>query len=203
VSPGRPAPAPPAAPAARPVGALCACAAPLTPPAPPLAPPPAPPACPPRAPQDVPEFSIRGHFAPGSAALLTGASGYIGSLVLEKLLRATDVGRVYVLLRPRRGRAPAERLERLLQGPLFHRLRAPGGGLALRPDVAARVTAVEGDILQPGLGISDADRAELLAVVDTVVHSAAGAPGRAGGEGRGGGRAASGRTGAAARPAAA
>jgi hypothetical protein len=121
-------------------------------------------------------FSIRRHFGPDCCVLLTGATGYIGSLLLEKLLRSTDVGRVYVLVRPRRGAAPAERLARVLKGPLFH---------LITPEQAARVTAVAGDIMLPGLGISPEDEAELEANVDTVLHSAAGACGR-GGAGRAG-----------------
>ena len=111
-------------------------------------------------------YSIRNHFAPGSAVLLTGASGYIGSLVLEKLLRSTDVGHVYLLMRGRRGTSPADRLARLLQGPLFH--------LIDPAQVADRVSVVAGDILEPGLGLSPADEAVLLERVDTVIHSAAG-----------------------------
>jgi fatty acyl-CoA reductase len=54
--------------------------------------------------------------------LITGASGYLGSVLLEQLLRTTDVGRVYLLLRPRRGQSVQERASRLLQGPLFHKV---------------------------------------------------------------------------------
>lgn len=113
-------------------------------------------------------YSIRGHFDASCSVFLTGATGYIGSLVLEKLLRSTAVGRVYVLVRARRGTNPADRVSRLLQGPLFH---------LITPEQAARVTAVAGDIMQPGLGLSDDDRATLEAEVDTVLHSAAGGRG--------------------------
>ena len=113
-------------------------------------------------------YSITSHFDGACNVLLTGASGYIGSLVLEKLLRSTNVGRVYVLLRPRRGVAPADRLAKLLTGPLFH---------LLDETHAERVTAVAGDILEPGLGLSAEDEAMLVANVDTVIHSAAGAAG--------------------------
>jgi len=110
-------------------------------------------------------YSILDHFSEGSNVLLTGASGYIGSLILEKLLRSTSVGHVYVLLRARRGVTPAERVAKLLRGPLFH----------LIEDAAAeRVTAVAGDILEPGLGLSEQDEATLVASVDTIIHSAAG-----------------------------
>jgi fatty acyl-CoA reductase len=111
-------------------------------------------------------YSITDHFDGACNVLITGASGYIGSLVLEKLLRSTSVGHVYLLLRPRRGAAPADRVRKLLEGPLFHLLEEKD---------AARVTAVAGDILQPGLGLSPEDEAMLVDKIDTVIHSAAGA----------------------------
>jgi hypothetical protein len=110
-------------------------------------------------------FSIKGHFDGACSVFLTGATGYIGSLVLEKLLRSTSVGRVYVLVRARRGADPADRVARLLRGPLFH---------LISEQQAARVTAVAGDIMQPGLGLGAEDQAMLEEEVDTVLHSAAG-----------------------------
>lgn len=59
--------------------------------------------------------------------LLTGASGYIGSVVLEQLLRTTDVAAVYLLLRGRRGAEPSERVKALLQSSLFHMVGMQGG----------------------------------------------------------------------------
>jgi fatty acyl-CoA reductase len=67
-------------------------------------------------------YSIKREFA-GAHALITGASGYLGSVLLEQLLRTTDVERVYLLLRPRRGQSVQERASKLLQGPLFHKVR--------------------------------------------------------------------------------
>jgi fatty acyl-CoA reductase len=66
-------------------------------------------------------YSIKAEFA-GSEVLLTGASGYIGSVVLEQLLRTTDVGRVHLLLRPRKGQSIQDRAHKLLQGALFHKV---------------------------------------------------------------------------------
>lgn len=48
--------------------------------------------------------------------------------MLEKLLRSTEAPHVYVLLRPRRGKTPGERLATLLRSPLFHLLRPGGAG---------------------------------------------------------------------------
>lgn len=50
-----------------------------------------------------------------SVVLLTGATGYVGGLVLEALLRTTAVQTVYVLLRAKGQQMPEERLAKLLQ----------------------------------------------------------------------------------------
>lgn len=66
-------------------------------------------------------YSIKAEFD-GAVVLITGASGYIGSVVLEQLLRTTNVARVFLLLRPRRGQSIQQRAKALLQGPLFHKV---------------------------------------------------------------------------------
>jgi hypothetical protein len=43
-------------------------------------------------------------------------------VVLEQLLRTTDVGRVHLLLRPRKGQSIQDRAHKLLQGALFHKV---------------------------------------------------------------------------------
>ncbi|KAF8071189.1 fatty acyl-CoA reductase [Scenedesmus sp. PABB004] len=112
-----------------------------------------------------PAYSIAEQLR-GATVLLTGATGCVGSLVLEALLRGTDVRRVFVLMRRRGGAAPAERLAQLLQGAAFHQVRDQAALLA-------KVTAVEGDLLAPALGLSAADAARLASEVTVVVHCAA------------------------------
>ena len=110
-------------------------------------------------------FSIREQYD-GATVFLTGGSGYIGSLALEQLLRTTNVGRVYMLLRGKRGVPASKRLEALLQSALFHLVRD-------KRELTSKVTAIEGDILAPGLGLSPADAARLQAEVKFVLHAAA------------------------------
>jgi NADPH:quinone reductase-like Zn-dependent oxidoreductase len=66
--------------------------------------------------------SIDREFGPLDTVLVTGATGYIGSLVAEALLRTT-AARVVVLVRSRAGLAPADRLAKLKNGPVFRLLR--------------------------------------------------------------------------------
>jgi hypothetical protein len=112
-----------------------------------------------------PRFSIKREFS-GAGVLITGATGYVGGLVLESLLRTTDVGRVFVLLRGKKNQAVSERADKLLQGPMFHLVRD-------KPALLSKVTAVAGDLGQPGLGLSPADLRKLADGVDVLIHSAA------------------------------
>jgi fatty acyl-CoA reductase len=110
-------------------------------------------------------YSIVEHFSE-SAVLLTGASGYVGALVLEKLLRCTNINAVYVMLRAKKGEDIQSRLNKMLNSsPVMHLLR--------HNPVLQKVKAIAGDMTSPDLGISSVDLARLKQHVQTVIHCAA------------------------------
>ncbi len=84
---------------------------------------------------------------------ITGASGFIGRRLVEKLLQRQD-STVYYLL-----------LEREL--PLVETLRQRWG------EHAERTVPIIGDLTQPGLGVSESDLARLKGRVDHLFHLAA------------------------------
>jgi hypothetical protein len=97
-------------------------------------------------------FSVKHEFE-GACVLLTGCTGYIGSLVLESLLRTTSVRRVHVLLRGKRGCGAQERCDRLLQGPIFHLVRDQPELLSkVRPPLLPCKTRQPGNRSRPGGG---------------------------------------------------
>lgn len=62
----------------------------------------------------VPRLSVREAFR-GSCVLLTGVTGFVGSLVMEQLLRVCpEVERIYVLIRSKKSMTAAARLDRLV-----------------------------------------------------------------------------------------
>lgn len=64
-------------------------------------------------------LSVKRAFS-GSSVLLTGVTGYVGSIVLEQLLRVcTDVKTVYVLIRGKRNLTSKQRLEKLLSSGVW------------------------------------------------------------------------------------
>jgi long-chain acyl-CoA synthetase len=112
------------------------------------------------------------HSLAGKRLLVTGASGFLGKVWLAQLLLdVPDVARVHVLLRPGRAGGARERLEELLSAsPAFAPLH-DAHGEALGRILAGRITALEGDVGRPLLGLSDAIL-EGLGDLDLVVHLA-------------------------------
>lgn len=107
-------------------------------------------------------------FYTGKTIFLTGGTGFIGKVFIEKLLRSCpDVKHIYCLVRPKKGRAAQERLTALFQQPLYHQLRE------LQPNFHEKVIAIHGDLLEDELGIRQSDRKLLQDTVDIIFHSAA------------------------------
>ncbi len=114
----------------------------------------------------------------GRRILVTGATGFLAKAWLAKVLRdLPDVGRIVLLLRPRRRPdgsmiTAGERLEReVLGSSAFRRLRSElGEGFDAR--ARERVCAIEGDLTSEALGLSPGD-AEIANSVDLIVNSAA------------------------------
>lgn len=59
-------------------------------------------------------FSVRDVYA-GSSVLLTGGTGFLGKVIVEKLLwTIDDIQNIYLMIRTRKGKNPQERLSGLL-----------------------------------------------------------------------------------------
>jgi fatty acyl-CoA reductase len=137
-------------------------------------------------------------FYGGKTVFITGGTGFMGKVLLEKLLRSCPgVSKIYLLIRPKKGQDAHERLKLLLCSPVscisFRFPPDPSGGesgfssdasffLSLqlfdpirksRPTDLHKVLPIEGDITQPELAISPNDRLTLARTVNIVFHSAA------------------------------
>ncbi|XP_005180105.1 fatty acyl-CoA reductase wat [Musca domestica] len=112
------------------------------------------------------ESKIQSFFR-NKKVFVTGGTGFLGKVFIEKLLRTTDVGRVYVLVRAKRGTTATDRMKKILEDPLFEKLHE------LRPNPMKYIKTIEGDCTLPKLGISAEDRKELIDEVNVVMHCAA------------------------------
>lgn len=117
--------------------------------------------------------------APGIAARLagrrlfiTGATGFLGTALVERVVRCVPDCHVTVLVRPTRRLDAAARAQRdIVRNDCFDRLRHELGD-RFDAEMAGRLDAVAGDVGLDGLGLDDEGR-RALAGADVVVHSAA------------------------------
>lgn len=59
-------------------------------------------------------------FYMDSVILVTGATGFLGKALLEKLLRScSGIGTIFVLMRPKRGRSIEQRFNELVENPVY------------------------------------------------------------------------------------
>ncbi|MGH7911901.1 MAG: SDR family oxidoreductase, partial [Candidatus Dormibacteraceae bacterium] len=105
---------------------------------------------------------------------ITGATGFLGKSVMEKILRdIPDVDRVVIAIRSSARRPAAERLQReILSSPAFNRLRNELGEERFRALAEEKLAVLDLDLDKDGLGLTGEGR-ELLARCDVVIHSAA------------------------------
>ncbi|CAL1678604.1 unnamed protein product [Lasius platythorax] len=114
-----------------------------------------------------PAKSIPAFYA-GQSIFLTGATGFLGKVYIEKILRSCpDVREIFILMRPKKGLNLNERLEKMLNLPLFDKLREE------RPSNFKKLIPVLGDTSQENLGLSAVDRQMLTEKVTIIIHSGA------------------------------
>ncbi|XP_001868544.2 fatty acyl-CoA reductase wat [Culex quinquefasciatus] len=107
------------------------------------------------------------NFYRDKTVFLTGGTGFLGKLFIEKLLRC-EVREIVLLVRAKRNRTPRERLQRQFEREAIYVTYAKDPNWYWD-----RLKIVEGSLEYDNLGLSEADIAYLQRSVDIVIHSAA------------------------------
>lgn len=106
-------------------------------------------------------------FYAGKEIFVTGGSGFMGKVLLEKLLRSCpDIKTIYVLIRPKKTQSIEERLIAITELPLFGLLQKR------MPHVLQKLIPINGDVTALGLGLSPDDIIRMKNV-SIIFHSAA------------------------------
>ena len=111
--------------------------------------------------------SIKEYFD-GSNIFVTGSTGFLGKVLIEKLLRSCNgINRIYILLRSKRGIGSEKRFEEFIKNKVFDNIREK------TPEVLLKLVCIPGDIIEPNLGLDENDRKTLENNIDIVFHVAA------------------------------
>ena len=111
-------------------------------------------------------------FFEGKTILLTGTTGFVGKVVLEKILRSLPgFKKLFVMVRAKKNMTPLERFERaVLSSEIFSLLKQDRAAFEA---LKAKMIPVNGDLIIDKLGMSDADRAMVTAECEVVINVAA------------------------------
>ncbi|EFA05024.1 fatty acyl-CoA reductase wat [Tribolium castaneum] len=107
-------------------------------------------------------------FYSGTNIFITGGTGFLGTILIEKLLRScNDISTIYILARNKKGKNLQSRIDELFDDSIFDRLKKEF------PKFRHKVVGIGGDCSLPDLGISQQDRQVLINEVSVIFHVAA------------------------------
>jgi len=100
---------------------------------------------------------------------LTGATGFVGKVLVEKILRdVPDIGKLFLLIRNN----AKERLETdILASKVFDRLKEERADFL--QFALSKLVAISGDVLEANLGLNEKEHRRIVDEVNIVIHCAA------------------------------
>ncbi|XP_019738531.1 fatty acyl-CoA reductase 1 isoform X1 [Hippocampus comes] len=121
----------------------------------------------PRPSDDTAMTSVADYYA-GKNVLITGATGFMGKVLVEKLLRCCpQVRALFLLVRPKAGQSMQQRVDDMIKCKLFDRVREDDAHFH------RKIVPISSELTEPGLAISPEDADKLAACVNIVFHCAA------------------------------
>lgn len=114
------------------------------------------------------ELFVAKAFAEKSV-FITGATGFLGKVLVEKLLRdCSEIDKIYILLRSKKDEKSNERFENYKRLTVFEKLNKCQG------NTLKKLVPIEGDLMvSPSVGISDANLQLIKENISFVFHCAA------------------------------
>ncbi|XP_075838347.1 fatty acyl-CoA reductase 2 [Microtus pennsylvanicus] len=113
-------------------------------------------------------MSMIAAYYSNKSLLITGATGFLGKVLMEKLFRTSPHLKViYILVRPKSGQTLQERVFQILNSKLFEKVKE------VCPNVHEKIRPISADLNQRDLAISKEDMQELLSCTNIIFHCAA------------------------------
>lgn len=113
------------------------------------------------------EIFVANSYADQSV-LITGATGFLGKVLVEKLLRdCPKVKKIYILLRAKKGDSLEKRFENFKNLIIFKDLKKND------PNALNKICAINGDFMEKNSGISMSDFEHLSKNLNFIIHCAA------------------------------
>lgn len=99
---------------------------------------------------------------------VTGATGFVGKVIIEKLLRECEnIKKIYILIRAKDNFELLERLAKLKNNVIFNRI------VNETPERMEKLHPIRGDLTKLRLGLEENDRNILISDVNVIFHSGA------------------------------
>ncbi len=108
----------------------------------------------------------------GRRIAITGSTGFLGTAIVEKLLRSVPDCELVLIVRPGRRGADHRVAREILRNDAFDWLKEDLGSEAFEKMVEERITSIGGDVSVDGLGL-DEQGLSALSTCDVFIHSAA------------------------------
>ncbi|XKL66904.1 hypothetical protein PGB90_010324 [Kerria lacca] len=107
-------------------------------------------------------------FFDDSTIFLTGVTGFLGQVLLSKLLTScSGIRKIFILIREKKNKGINERFKEIFDALIFDKIKSE------YPHYLDKVIPIKGDCLKPILGLSKTDRLILEKEVNVIFHVAA------------------------------
>ncbi|CRL01949.1 CLUMA_CG015216, isoform A [Clunio marinus] len=108
------------------------------------------------------------NFYSGKNILITGATGFMGKVLVEKLLRDCDeLSKIFVLIRPKKNVDIRKRREEMINSMIFDVIRDRNS------EKFEKIKVIEGDLTLDNFGLNGNDETELVENIHIIFHCAA------------------------------